>query len=355
MIFCAAADPGGSRVLLPVIEELARRGREVRVLNHGFLGRELPPEQNSRLCPLAEAEAALASAGCFMFGSSASDELPLSMARKARALGRPVVHVLDNWSGYARRLSHDGRGLFIPDVYAVMDDEARRGAASEGLPEGCLRVTGHPALAALKPYVRRRQNQSPLVARKDLGLPGDKLVLAFVNEPLRQVIGPDLTAAGHYGFTEDQVLPLWAEALLPWADRIEAVILPHPKDDPEKLAELWRKSGRGLPGRVLRLAEGRAILPITDALAGMASILLYDAWIYGLPVLSMQPGARAESIRRFSRLPGIHYADAEKAVSGAARAWLAETGLGRALRPRPEFSAHLTAASAIAELIEDLL
>lgn len=355
MIFCAAADPGGSRALLPVVEELARRGRELRVLDHGFLGRELPPELKGRLCPPPEAEAALGAAGCFLFGSSAADGLPLSLARKAKALGRPTVHVLDNWSGYASRLDTDGRGLFIPDIYAVMDREAWQGAVSGGLPESCLEVTGHPSLAALGGYVRRRQKIPPLAARRDLGLPDDKLLLAFANEPLRLVLGPDLTAAGHYGFTEDQVLPLWAEALLPWADRIEALILPHPKDDPAELAELWRKSGRGLPGRVLRLPEGRAILPIADALAGMASILLYDAWICGWPVLSLQPGVRAEAIRRFSRLPGLHYAGTEQAVGAAVQAWLAETGLGRALQPRPELESHLAAASTIAGLVEKLL
>lgn len=236
-----------------------------------------------------------------------------------------------------------------------MDDEARQGAAADGLPESCLQVTGHPALAALATYACRRQSRPPLAARRDLGLPDDKLLLAFVNEPLRRVLGSDLTAPAHYGFTEDQVLSLWIENLLPWADAIEVVVLPHPKDDTAELGEWWRKNGRGLSGRVLRFPEGRTILPLADALAGMASILLYDAWICSLPTLSMQPGGKAESIRRFSRLPGIHYAGTEEAVAAAVKAWLGETVLGRALKPRPELESHLAAASTIAGLVEDLV
>lgn len=355
MIFCAAGDPGGSRALLPVIEDLEKRGLVCRVLDHGYLGRELPLALGARLVSADQAAAALASSRCFLFGSSSTDTRPLALARQAREMGRPVVHVLDNWTNYARRLNHDGGPLLVPDIYAVMDEEAGRGAVAEGLPESCIKVTGHPGLAVLDAYVQRRRHCSLSEERRKLGLPEDGRILAFINEPLRQVLGADLAAPGHYGFTEDQVLADWAEALAFGADDAYAVILPHPKDDPDELALLWRRIGRGLKGRVLRLPEGRAILTVADALAGMASILLYDAWICGLPTLSMQPGVRAEPIRRFARLPGLFYADAPEDVPRAVEGWLGAAGQGLSLEPRPELKAHLGAAGTVARLIEELM
>ena len=49
MILCAAGDPGDSKAILPVIDELERRRVPYAVLDHGFLGRDLPERLNGRL------------------------------------------------------------------------------------------------------------------------------------------------------------------------------------------------------------------------------------------------------------------------------------------------------------------
>ncbi|MDR1611672.1 MAG: hypothetical protein LBT97_02685 [Planctomycetota bacterium] len=354
MILCAAGDPGGSRVVLPVMLELERRGLPCRILDHGYLGRELPARLRPLLIPDGDAGAVLEEAACYVFGSSASDARPLGLARAARASGLPVAHILDNWSGYASRLEHDGLGRLTPDIYAVMDEEAKLGAIADGVPEECLRITGHPGLGELTGIVRLRR-EAGAARRKRYDLPEGKLHLVFVNEPLRQVLGHDIAGERHCGFTEDQVLALWARSLQAVRDRVFATILPHPKDDPRELAESWSAVRGGVPGRVMRLPKGREILSAADAVAGMASILLYDSWLLGLPTLALQPGVRQEPIRRFSRLPGLHYADSGAGVDGAVRAWLSEADSGSAALPRQELQFHLQAPARIAKLIGELL
>jgi hypothetical protein len=129
----------------------------------------------------------------------------------------PVGHVLDNWSGYARRRLHDGLPMLEPDLDAVMDEDARLGAIADGVPEKCLRVAGHPGLGELA----------------------------------------------------------W---LKPVKNDIFVVVLPHPKDDAAALEKLWRGISCGVPGLALQLPQRKIyILPAADAVSGMASILLYDA------------------------------------------------------------------------------
>jgi hypothetical protein len=354
MIFCAAGDPGGSRALMPVIDELERRGRRCLVLDHGFLGRELRAGLRDRLIPDERAEKALASARAFLFGSSATDGRPLALARKAALLGRPTIHVLDNWSSYRRRLTTDGAEAFIPDLYMVMDEEAHQGAAAEGVPEDRLRITGHPGLNALAGLVHGGRPRPSAETLAGLELPADKTIVAFASEPLRRVLGTDLNSPGHYGFTEDRVLASLAAALRPAADGLYLAILPHPKDNDQELLEMWARIGPGIDGRVLRLPEGYSILSLIHGLAGMASILLYDAWLCGLPVLALQPGCRAESLRRFSRLPGLDYVDDEALIPQAVNGWLQKTKTWHA-HPRPELDFHLSAPAAVANLVEQVM
>jgi hypothetical protein len=248
VILCAAGDPGGSRAVLPVVQELARRGAECRVAGHGFLGKELPPELCSLLCTLEEAEELLAQGGIsYIFGSSVSDGLPLRMARKAKNAGGFIVHILDNWSSYAARLKTDGASMLVPDVYAVMDEAAKQGASAEGIPASCLCVTGHPALSGMTQSLRALQHTDKRMHARHLGLPDNRFVLVFVCEPLKDVFGSDLRATGHPGFTEETVLNSLLKVLVrhPYASDIYLAVLPHPKQKAEAVNELWQNAVSG--------------------------------------------------------------------------------------------------------------
>jgi hypothetical protein len=350
MIFCAAGDPGGSRAVLPVALELARRGTPVRVLDHGFLGQELPPAHRKALCREAEAGPLLASCTAFLFGSSATDPLPLALARRAKALGKPVIHVLDNWSSYVQRLRTDKGPLLDVDVYAVMDEAALEGALAAGIPEHCLAVTGHPGFAAIVAELRRLSMSKRREAARKLGLPHGKTLLAFVCEPFRQVFGPDPHTPDHPGFTEETVLSAFAAALAPYAEQIYLALLPHPKQGESEMATLWQHTRGTLEGSVLSLPRSRDILPTIDGIAGMASMLLYEAWLGGLPVLSMQPGCRLDALRRFALFSGVEYADTIASIPPAVAAWLSLCSSREPRAPRPELALHETAPEKIADI-----
>ena len=349
MIFCAAGDPGGSRALLPVIGELFRRNVPCAILDHGFLGRELPEKCARALCPVEKAEEIAAASRVYLFGSSSTDTLPLQLARLAKANGVPVMHVLDNWMGYGRRLRSDGLDPLAVDVYAVMDEEARDGALADGVPESSLIVTGHPALSA--PAVAPTLSSMACKRMKTaFGVPPAAMHLVFINEPLRAVLGGDVRAASHYGFTEDRVLGRLTAALAPFGNEAWLTIVPHPKDDKDELAALWEKIGNGIAGKIADSPDGHSWLAAADIVIGMASILLYEAWLGGWPLLILQPGGRNPDILRFSRLSGVHFAGTYAAVAKALAACLEQARLRLPRRIRPEALRHAAAPSRIADI-----
>lgn len=351
MIFCAAADPGGSRALLPVIGELLRRGSACRILNHGFLGKELPEQYRAMLLSATAMEQRLPVCTAFLFGSSTTDALPLCLARKAKAAEKPVVHVLDNWGSYYSRLITDGGELLVPDVYAVMDAAAAQGAAAEGVPSHCLAVTGHPGLAEVASTLETLRNEDRRAVASGFGFPTDRYLLAFICEPFSEVFGTNVTVPGHPGFTQETVLPAFASALTPHADRVFLALLPHPKQSPEMVDALWQQCKGSLQGRVAVLKQGRDILRVVDGVTGMASILLYEAWLVGLPVLSLQPGGRIPALKRFALFEGIVYVDAVAEIAHATDMWLNQCTCVSQARARPELGTHTEAPGTIANLL----
>ncbi len=150
-----SGDVGGARALLPVIEECEGQEIPFTVVAHGHMVHEAParcPMVTLPAEPSGEVIAGLLAelgVGVLVFGSSVHDTLPLPVARHAREQRIPIVHLLDNWTGYRRRLEHDGLPLLLPDVYTVIDEVAYDGAIADGIDPTVLKITGHPALASL--------------------------------------------------------------------------------------------------------------------------------------------------------------------------------------------------------------
>lgn len=351
MIFCAAGDPGGSKAILPIIDELVRRNIPCRVLAHGFLGKELPEQYEDMLFSPEVMVRHLASCAAYLFGSSTNDIVPLSLARKAKCMGKPVFHVLDNWSSYSARLTTDGKEFLVPDVYAVMDEAAAQGAAAEGVPLRCLVVTGHPGFAEIAPTLRVLLEGERQAAASRLGLPVDKWRIAFICEPFAEVFGSDTTRHGHPGFTEETVLSAFSSALAPYADQVYLALLPHPKQSEAAVEALWKQNKGSLQGRVVRLPQGRDILPAVNGVAGMASILLYEAWMAGLPVVAIQPDCRIPALKRFALFEGIAYTNSLKKTAQVVDLWLKKCAAQEQGQVRPELKTHEGAPAMIVDLL----
>ena len=331
------ADVGGCRALEPVLEEMRRRGGEALVADHGFWkGKD---EGNQ-----AEDEVlrTVASGGVdvLAFSTSVKDVFPLTVARLCRERGIPSLCMLDSWVNYRSRLEIDGKGLFIPDVYALMDDEAFDEALRVGFPADVLAITGQPAFSSLE--------QSARVSRQD----GRKTVL-FVSEPVEMDQGGKDSFPEYRGYTEKEVLPLFCQAAQPLADELFLLIAPHPREDGSALERLWREHRGCLEGRILAAGEGREAAFSSFGVAGMASVLLYESWLLGLPVLSLQPGVRRRDLGFILRRDGVFGAESAGDIPTATAAWAAALHRDRA-PARQELERHRSAAIRCVELLESL-
>jgi hypothetical protein len=332
VVLFAAGDVGGARALIPVINLCDARGIPFVVLEHGYLKKEWSHSWGRFLLSsdgkqvetgaLFKKEAI----GVVVFSSSVSDSIALSLAREAKEAGVPVIHVLDSWTGYRSRMEVDGLPAFTPDFYTAMDDLALSGAARDGIDSSILVKTGQPALAFL-----RKDYESWLKKMNRVGLDGGRAKqgqcsIVFVSEPVERDQGASSSSARYRGYTEKDVMPLFCKALQPFADRVCIELLPHPREVAEDVRDLWHSHKGGLKGGLSRADNGKEAVFGADGVAGMASILLYEAWLLGKPVLSLQPGLRLAPLRMLEKRDGVEFVDDSAKASSCVERWLARLG-----------------------------
>ena len=356
----AASEIGSVRAVLPVCRAAAEEGDHCLLAGYGVMATEakgmdgvvpgLPEDGDA----LARCLASMDLDGV-LFSVNVSDPAPLALARAARLAGVPVVHVLDYWNGYLDRLARDGREPFIPDAYAVPDGPAADAAREQGVPGSVIHVTGHPGLADLGPAYERARACGPGVVER-LGLDPARGTVAFVSEPVALDNGRSCVESVSFrGYTEETVIPEFLRCLGALGEEVQVVFLPHPREDAAALEAFVSGCAPRLAFAVARTVRGRDVLPHVAGVAGMASTLVYEAWLCGVSVVSLQPDLRNDSLRIMQGRPGAWFVEDEKDMDGAIRSWLAESrrdAAGRAFRS--DLFAHERAASEVLGLMRGL-
>ena len=358
-ILFAAGDIGGARALLPVMQACTDKRLAFLLLAHGHLPQEAPEVWPRVPASCTKTHATMRDffkahdIDWLVFASSVHDSLPLKIARAAKTFGLQVMHVLDNWSGYRRRLEMDGYSALMPDVYTVMDTYAWQAASQDGVAPSILALTGQPALATLADQVRTWTTDTLEKKRRQLGVGSQTILLVFVSEPVAQDQGVSPANPAYRGYTEADVLQLFCRALQPFAERVEIALLPHPRQRREDLAGLWHHCRGTLRGELLADLSSREVVWLADGVVGMASILLYEAWLLGKPVLSLQPGLRQDTLRMLQTRQGVvfveSYAGAEKAIGS----WMTALEPKRPWMPRSDLALHRTAPETIRRLLTE--
>jgi len=290
MILAASGDVGGGRVLQAVLEKLSGHGVPIVLVNNGYLGDQLP---HLKFKPTRVIENSLDHIRqhiksnpvvLYMFTTSVQDTLPLELARLTQEQSIFTMCLLDSWMNYRSRLEIDAKPALIPDLYTMMDEHAKKQAIQEGFPESILKVTGHPALAGLADEWSCFQTKHPPLKTH----PKKRIVLVF--EPVASDQGTSPANAQYRGYTEEGVFIHFCQEMQAYADRFIIDLLPHPRQDAQRISDLWCEHRRGLEGGLLKTPSGREAVFHADGVCGMASILLYESWLLGKPVLTLQPG-----------------------------------------------------------------
>ena len=320
----SGGDIGGANVLLPMILYFESENIPSMVVDHGYLSRVLSEYRLKNVDMIPPCDETLKNiftsnqVGAYLFATGGWDTFPLTLARKAKDFSIPVMYLLDSWVNYRVRMELDGMPTFHPDVYAVMDRVAFEAARKDGIPEKSLSITGQPALWTLaNEWLHwKSKNDASHGGAANPRLNNLEKTVVFVSEPVENDHGTTGESFLFRGYTEKEVIKLLCSELGDYAEKIRVRILPHPRDDIEKLNQYWGMFKGRLEGNILGTSNGREAIYAADGVCGMASILLYEAWLIGKPVLSIQPGALRSDLYFLKNKTGCHFiSDNESDIS----------------------------------------
>lgn len=336
----ASGDIGGARALIPVILSAVASGHQVQVLQHGAIAIEYESQQVPWMWIPNDTPTSAITVDVFAFSSSVSDLEPLRWARDMQQSGTPILHLLDHWTNYHKRLVAPGHAVLQPNVYVVMDLTAAKQVKAAGFRPSTVKITGSPAMATVEQNAVNRAG--PVV---------------FISEPVSKDQGSDKCSASFRGYTEDQVLDLVLAARAKHAPNIPLWVFPHPRESTKKICNVLLKNGLpndGTLGGLAPTSKRKAILKNTRGFIGMASILLYEGWLAGIPVLSIQPNLRSDMLHYLLGRPGISFCKDSAEVGHTFKKWVTDdqTNMLHLALAREERQRHKSAASnVVAEMV----
>jgi len=280
-LIAIAWHPGAARAVAPVVVEAGRRGWTGVMATSATsapIARRAGVERLRVLTSAAQAASLLDGHrdAVALTGVSEGDTPEKHLIAAARVFGIPSCAVLDNWGSYEERLMGTMGARALPDLIAVMNDEARRAIADAGFFRGRLVVTGQPGLdefERMAPIDVAVQSS----ARRVLGVPPGREVVVFASQPLAQQFGPEL------GYDQYDAIAL-LESVLPQATCL--VVAVHPREDAVLLAS--RCPERAMLVHDYDPAE---LYAAADIVASCFSAALTESLLAGRPTVAIRPQA----------------------------------------------------------------
>ena len=357
-ILFVASEVGSVRALLPLCRCCEEKGISFSVLNRGYMGEsalstwimhENYPEDISGLASFLE----INDIKVLVFSVNVKDTLPLKVARAADRASIPTIHILDYWNGYKDRMRLDKNKPLKPTVYVVPDEYARQKAVKEGVEASVIQVMGQPAFTDTIAEYENTNNQALYKSISRYGFDLSEKLLLFVSEPVVKDQGESCSKNPDYrGYTEKDSLAVLVNALKMVKSKIQVCVLPHPREDVHLLKAYWKSIGGEKYGKIIQLNRGRDLLPFSFAVAGMSSTLLYEAWLLGIPVMSIQPGLRNESLKMITEREDVFFLADKTNAAGRVSDWIETKKMHDGIRLyREENYLHQKSVNSIYQLI----
>ena len=278
----AAHDPGGARMLWPVIALADQAGYDLYLLASGpagqlWKGRGFPVHDVVSLDPISKIvpEGRL---DLVVTGTSGVSDLERELWRAARRSGIPTLAVVDRWYNVQRRFLTTGTAESVqPDVIGVPTSQCAVAVHKEGWCRSALRVVGHPYLQQV-----RRQRLSSRSHRKwtETGP-----AIGYFSEPYA---GTEFMQS----YDQFHVGGYLLQAISPERP-VRLMIKPHPREEANHWHQwLKKQTDSGVAGvRVTDEAVG-SLLDWVDGVVGITTTVLLEAALAGIPALSIQINSR---------------------------------------------------------------
>lgn len=295
----AVGDIGGARALMPVMHLAVKNNINVNVFFHGSIidetkNKSIPWKWIAPSSKIKDLEFDV-----FAFSSSVFDMKPLNWAIELKNKSIPVLHLLDHWGNYKKRLTNQNKIVLHPNIYAVMDSLSFKGVASSGFENSTIKITGSPAL-------------SKITKKKNINKSGP---LIFISEPVAHDQGINSNYKNFRGYTELEVIELLLKVKKKIQLDKQVWIFLHPREDKKNICNLLSKYS--LPridvlDGITQKEKRRLILESASGIIGMNSILLHELWLKGYPILSIQPNLLNKSDQHLINKPGVTHCNKQE-------------------------------------------
>ena len=316
-----ARDPGGANAVVPLAPILAERGHEVLLYGKdAALKQYLAYGQAGLDLAVAAPEMSIDSyagflqqlAPDFLITATGSDDFAEKLLwQAAERLAIPSFAILDHWFNYGIRFSpyklveqelyeQDKRHPFLPSRILVMDDEVRAAMIQEGFAPTRILVSGQPHFDSLRQQAERFAAEEISQYRVQLGIAEADFLLCFISENITEPDKGDDLSQYYWGYTERSVFSELMEALQAATAvsgrKIHVVVKPHPNETFDAYSDMIMAKAGGLVSASIDAAVHPVKLcQAVDLVCGMSSMVLVEAVILGLPVLSVQIGLRHDN------------------------------------------------------------
>ncbi|MFQ5953467.1 MAG: hypothetical protein ACE5JZ_00210 [Kiloniellales bacterium] len=279
-ILFAAHDSGGANLLQPVAEACEAAGHEVRRIAHGP-ARALWGGRSRTV----RAEMRAFGPDLAVTGTSKEAGFEQRLWRVARNHGVGTIAAIDAWMNLRDRFVRSQDGI-QPDALLVIDQGMKQEIAGAGWCRARLYVGGQPYLERQAIRLRRRRaalRPKAFGRRADRRLNSPRVVV-FFSEPLAGT-----AAAGRVGYDQFLVAGLIADRL-PLLASACFIIQPHPKEKAGPWHD-WLVDHSVPPSLEARVSDRTTedLLVAADAVTSMASMVVIEAAVAGIPALAVQP------------------------------------------------------------------
>lgn len=358
-----SGDVGGAKAMIPVLKSLLKKNFKVTLIKHGWLEKNFEildeKETNINVLPsdlnILKDYIKKRTVDLFFLTPSKKDTFPITLAREAKKNDIPVFYLLDSALRIKERLNHDKKELFLPTIYGLQDQDTFDLAISEGIPKKILKVTGQPALEDLKTEFSNwsYQNKEKFFLKNKIDK--NKKLIIFVSENVKKDHGLKR------GYHQDIVIPMLCKNLEKFSKNIHLLILPHPDENSEKLIKTFKKNCIRLSfSKISKDFSSRQAVMSSDGVSGMASILLYEGWLIGKKVISLQPGVIGPNYTYLKKKEKLKFVSKKSEFNNTLKTWLEEIfnknddNKGIVTKNMQDLMRHSKASNFITELIEGI-
>ena len=309
----ASHDPSGANMLLPVFPLARARGHDVRVIGAGPAA-TIFGQAGENVMPNAPLDGETKPA--LLVTGTAMGDFDRVLWRRARQAGVRTFAAVDAWTNLRLRFERDGGEVEEPDAIGVVD--AAMADAVSQWSHARLHVVGQPHLQALERRLHgKRAGHKPHMPPR----------IVFFSECLRE--------DGHrakYGFDQFDVADVLFPALAA-AGPLDFSLKPHPRETVGGWqAFLTARSFAPLSVRVVDGPSEQAMMA-ADGVLGIFTMVLLEAALARIPILSVQLGRKSVVNTLLERLPGAPVVDPID-LPGAISAFLAAAAEGQAPAPQ---------------------